>query len=237
MKPSLKQHGFSVVETLLILVIIGLLGVSGYYVFNAKKNADKSLNNAASQEQKLVSSSTKQGEYQNKDFGFKFEYPKEWGAVKTVSSEGERGVAYSLTFANKENYYAAFTTKDYYQASPEGRGGGCNGGSGLFPNDKLDKEMQNKESFYEIKVNELDLKVVFSGTSYIAPDTGCPLKVGGMKLLSEKNKVNTIFFFYDKYNQFKDETDIARYYENPIDFYSETEQNIFMGIMRSIKKM
>lgn len=53
MTHHLKQQGFSVVEALLILVIISLLGGSGYYVLNAKNNAGKSLDSAASQEQKI----------------------------------------------------------------------------------------------------------------------------------------------------------------------------------------
>lgn len=43
-----NQKGFSVIEGLLILVIVGLLGFVGWYVYNTKNNTDNTLNNAAS---------------------------------------------------------------------------------------------------------------------------------------------------------------------------------------------
>src|SRR5262249_53344198 len=38
-----KQKGFGAVEALLILVIIGMLGFTGWYVWHAKQTADKTL--------------------------------------------------------------------------------------------------------------------------------------------------------------------------------------------------
>ncbi len=43
-----NQKGFSVVEGLLILIIVGLIGCVGWYVWHAKNNADANLNSAAS---------------------------------------------------------------------------------------------------------------------------------------------------------------------------------------------
>jgi type II secretory pathway pseudopilin PulG len=37
------QNGFSVIETLLVLVIISLIGFVGWYVWHAKQNTDKNL--------------------------------------------------------------------------------------------------------------------------------------------------------------------------------------------------
>jgi len=46
-----KNHkGFSVVEGLLILVILGMLGGVGYYVYEAQKDSDKSLSSASQTE-------------------------------------------------------------------------------------------------------------------------------------------------------------------------------------------
>lgn len=42
-----SQRGFGLLEGLLIIVIIGLIAGAGWYVWDSKKNADKSLTNAS----------------------------------------------------------------------------------------------------------------------------------------------------------------------------------------------
>jgi len=42
-----KQQGFSIVETLLILIIVGLVGFTGWFIFSAKSTASKSLATSA----------------------------------------------------------------------------------------------------------------------------------------------------------------------------------------------
>jgi len=42
-KPQKNQSGFAALEAVLILVIIGILGFTGWFVWQAKNNADKSL--------------------------------------------------------------------------------------------------------------------------------------------------------------------------------------------------
>lgn len=42
-KISKNQNGFSAVEAVLILVILGIVGFTGYFVWHAKQNTDKSL--------------------------------------------------------------------------------------------------------------------------------------------------------------------------------------------------
>ena len=42
-KRQKRQNGFAAIEALLIAVIIGIVGFTGWYVLNAKKNTDKSL--------------------------------------------------------------------------------------------------------------------------------------------------------------------------------------------------
>ncbi len=41
-----NSKGFSAIETLLIVVIVGIIGGTGWYVLHAKNNADKNLNEA-----------------------------------------------------------------------------------------------------------------------------------------------------------------------------------------------
>jgi hypothetical protein len=42
-----KKNGFAAIETILIVVVLGILGFAGYFVWHAKQDADKSLTNAA----------------------------------------------------------------------------------------------------------------------------------------------------------------------------------------------
>ena len=44
MSKTNNQSGFSAVEALLILIVVGILGFTGWYVLKAKSNTDKSLN-------------------------------------------------------------------------------------------------------------------------------------------------------------------------------------------------
>lgn len=81
-----SQKGFSVIEGLLILVIVGLLGGTGWYVWDSKKNSDKSLNTAAQTEIK-TGAGTKTGQkdptadwtaYSNKPGEYSLKYPSTW---------------------------------------------------------------------------------------------------------------------------------------------------------------
>jgi type II secretory pathway pseudopilin PulG len=82
-----KQHGFSVVEGLLILVIVGIVGGTGWYVMTANKNADESLSNAglgtAVSTKKQTKATTKDvpdnwTSYSDSPGQFSFSYPSNW---------------------------------------------------------------------------------------------------------------------------------------------------------------
>ncbi|PJE65369.1 hypothetical protein COU91_02015 [Candidatus Saccharibacteria bacterium CG10_big_fil_rev_8_21_14_0_10_47_8] len=89
-KPK-KQQGFTLVEGLLILVIVGVLGFVGWYVWHAKNNTEKTLQDTV-QSQGTVSkiakkpSSTLQKTdptadwtaYSDKAGNFSLKYPKSW---------------------------------------------------------------------------------------------------------------------------------------------------------------
>lgn len=53
-----RQQGFSILEGLLILVIIGILGFTGWYVYHSQKNADSSYNNSVASSSQTASSKT-----------------------------------------------------------------------------------------------------------------------------------------------------------------------------------
>lgn len=87
-----KQGGFSLPHVLLVLVLVGIVGFAGWRVYEARKETDKSLDNA-SKANEIVEEEQKQQakpaykipegyiKYENKDLGFSFAYPKEYGAL------------------------------------------------------------------------------------------------------------------------------------------------------------
>lgn len=55
-----RQNGFTVVETLLVLILLAIIGFTGYYVYHTRNNADSSYNNAAKNNVSSVAQSTPQ---------------------------------------------------------------------------------------------------------------------------------------------------------------------------------
>ncbi|HVS58961.1 MAG TPA: hypothetical protein VHD60_04500 [Candidatus Saccharimonadales bacterium] len=46
-RTSSSEHGFAAVETILIIIILAIIGLTGWYVWHSKQNADKTLNTAS----------------------------------------------------------------------------------------------------------------------------------------------------------------------------------------------
>lgn len=76
------QKGFTVVETLLVLILIAIIGFTGYYVYHTKNNANTTYNNAANTSK---SSSNTPNIYEGWNTytgnSFSFKYPKGWKAT------------------------------------------------------------------------------------------------------------------------------------------------------------
>lgn len=137
---KLKQHGFGSIEVVLLVVVLGLIGGLGYYVYQKGKTlpvASTSSSSPAStatkpQENK---STVPEGfvEYENKELGFKFAYPKTWGDISVTDvrhvkepSDGFRvdtGKRWLMKFSNEKSASLGLTSKDW--TTELGRGGGC----------------------------------------------------------------------------------------------------------------
>lgn len=89
-----NQNGFSVVEGLLLFVIVTIIGVIGYFVYNAKQNADTTLGNAAksSQGQPLSARTKAKNAQSNKVSAFKF---NELGVQFTLP-DSLKGLSYNI---------------------------------------------------------------------------------------------------------------------------------------------
>lgn len=98
-----NQKGFSAVEGLLILVIVGIIGGVGYFVYNSQKSTNTSLDNAnkASTVQKVEKSTPKQSTtkptpYNFQQLGVSMDILDGW-EVKSTPSTSEGVNFYSWT--------------------------------------------------------------------------------------------------------------------------------------------
>lgn len=83
---KVNQKGFSVVEILIVVVIVGLLGIVGWLVYDRQKSKtdDKSatqISQQAQQETKIVDLYEGWKEYENASLALKFKYPADWKIV------------------------------------------------------------------------------------------------------------------------------------------------------------
>lgn len=114
-RPQNKQSGFAALEAILIVVIIGIVGSTGWFVLNAKRNTDKSLagNNSTaptySKKNHTNNPNKASGpvfnklptdwtEYKNDADGLRFGYPKKFGTLtgKPLSTGGYRNDSENL---------------------------------------------------------------------------------------------------------------------------------------------
>lgn len=87
---SKNQDGFSIVEGLLLLVIVGLIGFIGWYVWHAKQNTDKNLKVSDSSTPIKPGTAIKPvfsklptdfNEYKNDTYGLRMGYPSVAGTM------------------------------------------------------------------------------------------------------------------------------------------------------------
>lgn len=135
MKITKNQSGIAHLALVLLLAIaLSGVGFAGYKVY--KSNQDKKLNQAtapAAQETATKTEETKKEEskipesfveYENKESGFKFAYPRDWGTV-SVSRQAlnnekyENNLPYFIKFSNADSPTAIIIPADW-QFNPPG---------------------------------------------------------------------------------------------------------------------
>jgi hypothetical protein len=121
-KAELNQNGFAALESLLILVIIAIIGGTGYFVWHSKSQVNKNLNNAAVSNS---STDTKNNLSSNNPYAgwktfsaprekFTLKYPSDW-----VEASGNNDGQYTLT--SPDGLIVAYT----YLNTLDQEDGGC----------------------------------------------------------------------------------------------------------------
>jgi type II secretory pathway pseudopilin PulG len=122
-----NQKGFSLLETLLVFVIIGLTGFVGWYVWNAKNSANKSLDSASDNNLKVIKNTpaadvgntglapTGWKVYKDPTYKFSFAYPADWVIHTDTFKSGDSadGSIYFVN-ANEANHGAGNTGFSVY---------------------------------------------------------------------------------------------------------------------------
>jgi hypothetical protein len=110
---SKNEKGFGAVETLLLIIIVILVGVSGYIV---AKNAGDKKNTASTKTASVAAKTTTKPKststtaepfqlpsgwtwYTNTQIGFQLAYPSTWGQPTSSNSPGVTGTLYELDFS------------------------------------------------------------------------------------------------------------------------------------------
>lgn len=116
-----NQDGFSIIEGLLILVIIAIIGGTGWYVMKATSNSDKAFSQTSSTSLRKSESKTAINSletYTNDEYGFSFKYPKSWKLTKNL--QDGRGAQEGDVVVESPN-----GTKVHFGPNQGGKGGDC----------------------------------------------------------------------------------------------------------------
>lgn len=120
MKSSQKQSGFTLIETLLVLIVLLLVGFIGFSVYSASQNRDTVANSkaAATEDKKATKKTTEKlnKTYTNTYGHYSIKYPASWKLADTTESP-DREQSATLTSAKG--------TVLKLRADEGGKGGAC----------------------------------------------------------------------------------------------------------------
>lgn len=90
MYKTINQRGFAAIEAVLIFVIVAIIGGTGYYVYNANKEANQSLAPTQAAVSKSSGSIENLTKTYSDDFGhFSVKYPADWKLSTKPATEHE----------------------------------------------------------------------------------------------------------------------------------------------------
>lgn len=129
-----NQRGFSVVEIIIAIVLVGLLSFAGWFVWN-KNHESKKSSSAGSHATTATPTPTPAPcptgytEYRNTTYGIKFCYPTTWGTVSTRQDSEMRwghvtaGSGLEIDFSANTKVTAVIRSQDWTHDPNMGHGG------------------------------------------------------------------------------------------------------------------
>ncbi|MGB4759601.1 MAG: PsbP-related protein [Candidatus Saccharimonadales bacterium] len=122
MQKQTKSYGFTAIEIILVIFVLSLIGAAVWYVAHANaKNNDSGIE-AAKNVSKIETPRVERSnltQYSNNDYGFSFDYPKDWEFAEELADQG-RG--------KKEGYVSVTSpngTVVSFKPNLGGKGGDC----------------------------------------------------------------------------------------------------------------
>ncbi len=116
----------AIIESVLTLLIVGLIGGTGYYVWHTKQQTDKTLDASQSissnPKRTQISKVTTYGStqtYTNTRYGFSFQYPNTWKLTTNFGDLGRGGPEGDISVLSPSG------TKVHFDPNFGGKGGDC----------------------------------------------------------------------------------------------------------------
>lgn len=125
-----NSHGFSALEVALFVIVMGLIGGSGYYVYNEQKDNNKTTGNSGTQEtkgsdQQETDAYTGWATCSDSTEDVSFKYPKAWGSCNFSAVGGNGSAILESTAAAPTNfrmrYFSGFKEGKYSGSSKPDR--------------------------------------------------------------------------------------------------------------------
>lgn len=113
------MRGFSAMEVAIIVIAMGLVGGSGYYVYQQANNSPKEpeVSQTTNNDNEVAEKVTEE-EYKSGPYGFSFKYPSNWELSQDMKNT-DRGMEGTITVTSPAKTKVTFT------ADKGGRGGDC----------------------------------------------------------------------------------------------------------------
>ncbi len=122
-----RQAGFGQATMLIAAVVIGLLVFVGWRVYDSNRLLDSGsasggrttgVPQVITKKQPVDSSNLVR--YEDKELGFKFTYPKSWGAVVAGPQYADKALLFAGTFDNNDKVTFGVAQKDYNRQEHQG---------------------------------------------------------------------------------------------------------------------
>jgi hypothetical protein len=239
----------------LVVLVLGATGFAGWRVYNAQKKNDQSADKTTSLQttpnqitnKELATNALPEGFvwYENKDLGFKFGYPKNWGRVTAEKYAGMAGNQIDIHFSGEKEARAGLLSRDF---EPFGRDGTCYVYLGIYPDTTPDtlkansKEGVVSDGDYKAKTTRLVdsqntlVDEVFEASNDPEGLGYCPgPSLDGYKFFAEKSLYTGIEFFWkaDIPDNGMPISAFDRYEANPNNFLSEKDRQEFIKTVQS----